>query len=121
MSKKKKKHYSTWWPPEEPKAHEELPDNLGIGVHEERDEEGQLVIYFEGNRLTTYSFRLVLGKYRSPQSDGSVFYVWHKAQKFWKTFHAYDTAKFDHLIMAISFIVELKAEFDKARAKGMKP
>lgn len=107
--------------PELEKDHDALPDNLGIGVHEERDEQGQLVIYLEGNRLTLYSFRMVLGKYEHSTPDGSLFYVWHKPKEFWSTFHAYDTKKFEDLIMAVSFIVQLKADFIVARAKGMQP
>jgi hypothetical protein len=91
-------------------------------VFEMRDDSGQLSIFFEGTNTTHYSFRVVLGKYKFPQKDGMEYYVWHKPRALWRTFSAVsETKKFEHLLMAISFIVELKEQFQEARAKEMRP
>lgn len=108
--------------PEKEKANEDIPDGLGFGGFEMRDGSGQLSIFFEGTNVTPYSFRVVLGKYKVPQKDGMEYYVWHKPRDNWHTFSAVsETKKFEHLLMAISFIAELKEQFTEARTKGMRP
>lgn len=107
MSSKRNK--MGWWAnlpaPEAQKDHENIPDSLGIGRYENRDANGQLVIYF-GNHSNPMA---VLGKYREPLRDGSIFYVSHR--KNWAA--PPDVNKFDHLIPAIAHIVLLKEKYDE--------
>lgn len=97
MSKRNKRRH--WWDPEDPKAHDEIPDGLGIGVQEHRDGDGQLVITLGGND------RLVLGKYARPRWDGRQFYVANRIGLQW--FDNPITTYHEELLMAVSQIVDI--------------
>lgn len=97
----------SWETPEEPKAHEEIPDGLGIGIREERDPLGQLVIYLEPSLIPTPY--IVLGKYKVTQPNGAEYYV-----ADW-TLPGVNptTSKHDHLLMALAAVHEIAAENQK--------
>lgn len=104
-----------WWGSEElPKAHDEIPDGLGIGVHELRTGDGELMIYFRGNHLTPRSAWVVLGRYAEPVDGNKLYYVSDRthptkasvAGKPAVTYH-------EDLLMAMSWIMSLKHKWDE--------
>jgi hypothetical protein len=101
-----------WWdnPPELPKDHEAIPDSLGVGVFEARQEDGSLAIYFYSVYGKPY---VVLGKYAEPKPDGSLYYV-SLRNHTWGA--AMSVSYYEHLLPAVARILELKEEFDESRA-----
>lgn len=91
---------------EEPKAHEEIPDGLGIGVREERNDRG-LFIYLEAALIPTPY--IIVGKYKVTQPDGTEYYVadWTLPGVNPKT------TKHEHLLMAIAKVHEIAEENQK--------
>lgn len=94
------------------KAHEEIPDGLGIGVFERRAETGELQVYLRGNHMTPGSAWITLGKYAEPRDDGRQFYVADRTISTWAqptitTYH-------EDLLMAVSRIMEIKLQWDES-------
>lgn len=107
-----------WWGKDEaPKDNGAIPDGLGIGVHEHRTGDGQLLVYFRGNNYTRASNPawVVLGKFVDPVQDNKYYYVSNRLHGSWAadikvTYH-------EDLLMAVSWIVELKQKWDEANAQ----
>lgn len=106
-----------WWgdTSEEPKAHEELPDSLGLGIREELQDNG-LYIWLEpkadpGN----FAFHpyIVLGKYKEPQWNGMQFYV---ADWTMKSVNA-PVSKHEHLLTAIAAVHEIIETYNEGTSQ----
>jgi hypothetical protein len=96
---------------ERPKAHEDIPEGLGIGVFERRNEQGELQVYLKGNNTTSFSEWVTLGKYAKPRDDGRQFYVADRTKTTWAappitTYH-------EDLLMAVSRIMEIKLQWEE--------
>jgi hypothetical protein len=105
-----------WQKAEQPKANGDIPDQLGVGEFERRSESGELLVYFKGSNVTKGASWVVLGKFAHPRDDGKQFYVSDRIGKNWSdkpnvTYH-------EDLLMAVSWIVELKDQWDKSRMQG---
>ena len=98
-----------WWEEfkEKPKDHAALPDDLGLGIREERDATGQIFIYLMPSLIPNPY--IVLGKYAEVQEDGSEYYV---ADWTWPGVN-HKTNKHIHLIMAMADIHRIIEENDK--------
>lgn len=112
-----KKGRGGWWynvhAPEEPKAHDELPDSLGLGIKEELVPDKGLYIWLEPREVpsSSYAFHpyIVLGKYEYTQADGSQFYVANWTLKGLNV----PVSKHEHMLMAISAIYEIIETYEQ--------
>ena len=95
--------------PEKRKAHEEIPDGLGIGTFECRDGSGQLLVYLRGNNTTPNPAYIVLGKYKKVR-DGRQFYVCEKTKG---AFGRQTTTHHEDLLMAVSQIMDIANQWSK--------
>ena len=105
-----KKGRGGWWyahvhSPELPKAHDELPDSLGLGIKEELEPDKGLYIWLEPRDNADpgkFAFHpyIVLGKYEYAHQDGSLFYVADWTLKVVNP----SVSKHEHLLMAIAAI-----------------
>jgi len=95
--------------PEKPKAHDEIPEGLGIGIFEERNPSGELVIFLKGSRLESGSAWVVLGQYANPDKDGNVFYVADRTSTHWSDVAV--TTKHEHLLLAVARIHQIKDQY----------
>jgi len=96
-------------PPEKPKAHDEIPDSLGIGVLEERTAAGELMIFLKGSRTTAKSSWIILGKYAEPQDNGKQYYVADRTETHWADIPV--TTYHEHLLTAVARIYEIYETF----------
>lgn len=90
---------------EEPKAHDELPDGIGMGYPEERDTTGQIII-----SLTGYA-RIVVGKFKHPRTNGNEYYVTFKPDGMLRNG---EVSTHDHLLTAAARIAEIIEEHENA-------
>lgn len=111
MVSRKNRWYDFTLGRERAKAHDEIPDGLGIGVFERRNDSGELQVYFRGNNTQSFSEWVTLGKYAKPRNDGRQFYVADRTKTTWAappitTYH-------EDLLMAVSRIMELKLQWEE--------
>jgi len=116
MSYNRKKVKGWWNQVEKPKANGDIPDSLGIGVHEYRNGDGELMIFFLGTRLTVKSYYVVFGKYREPREDGRQFYVADRSLEFKNWAQRAVVTYHEDLLMAVSRIMEIKNQWDERHA-----
>lgn len=111
FSKLKRWKRRSWEDQEQPKAHEELPESLGLGVREQLMESGLYIWLEPRENPGGFAFHpyIVLGKYAEPQWDGSIFYV---ADWTLKGVNA-PTSKHDHLLTAVAAIIEIITTYDE--------
>lgn len=105
------------WVPEKPKDNYDIPDGLGLGVHEERDPSGQLFIYLQ----LQPSFYIVLGKY----SKSGPKYGWISRSDRNNPYYVADythapvisggTTKHEHLLLAIAKVHEIIEDFERRK------
>jgi len=81
----------------------------GLSDHEERDTDGQVVIYLKGNNHRALNRWLVLGKYAEPRPDGNQYFVADRRNGW---LNDGPTFYFDDLLMAVCYAAHLKEEFD---------
>jgi hypothetical protein len=91
------------------KAHDEIPDGIGIGVREERNTNGELVIYLKGSRTTKDAAWIVLGKYAEPRDDGKIYYVADRTETHWADVAV--TTYHEHLLMAVARVYEFQTRY----------
>ena len=104
----KRQRVQGWWKyyePEQDKAHDELPDSLGLGIREENNGDGLYIWLKPKDDPGEFAFHpyIVLGKYRRLQDDGSLFYV---ADWTMRSVNA-PVSKHDHLLTALAAIQEI--------------
>lgn len=87
------------------KDHEAIPDGLGLGIYEERDATGQLLVYLQ-YQPTMY---IILGKY----SKGD--YPYYVADYTHAPLLSGGTTKHDHLLTAIARVHELIEDFEQRK------
>lgn len=106
-----KKRIRAWdFPPEVEKAHADIPDALGLGVFEQRNGVGELMVYFKGNPYTKAAW-VVLGKFSQPR-DGKQYYVSDRTDGNWAG-EGFTVTHHEDLLMAVSYIMDLKEKFLK--------
>ncbi|QIG66883.1 hypothetical protein EVB41_053 [Rhizobium phage RHph_TM3_14A] len=99
-----------WWDVEAQKANEDIPDGLGIGVSEWRATNGDMFVFFKGDKPIRSSAWVVLGKFAKPRDDGKQFYVSDRTHGNWAA--APNVTYHEDLLMAVSWIMELKTQFE---------
>jgi hypothetical protein len=88
---------------EEDKDNHAIPD-LGIGMREERDSDGQLYIFFHPRRHVPSPY-VVVGKYAQPRKDGTEYYV---ADWTMPGVNPVMTTYHEHLLQVVARILELQ-------------
>ena len=97
---------------EKPKDNEAIPDRLGIGVREWRDNTGQLVIYIQEQP----AFYIVLGKYAETRIPNSTPY--YVADYTHAPVISGGVSRHEHLLLAIAKVHELVEDFKRRKANA---
>lgn len=100
---------------EKPKANDEIPDGLGLGMYEERDAGGQLYIYLQRQP----ALYIVIGKYAdpgwvNPHFTSGQYYVADYTRN-----GPFDhvTTKHEHLILALAKVHEIVEDYERRKEK----